>query len=155
MKVRIAAHARNANYLALVIDVKREIAEPLCRSAQIAQIGHRARFPKQCVIRLEIEQSILIESCARAGRAGNLAVVVDCHGHSVRVSSKGRKLLDLALLPDGRLKLEFLRGRAARVRRGVFSESDDIASTVDLVGLAVIAPESWQRNHHAVLPQRR
>src|SRR5580658_1725114 len=103
--------------------------------------------------RLETDQVIRIEggTCTRC--SDNLAVVVDRFGNSLQVPSECGELLDLALLPDGRLKLELLGSRTARVRRGILGESDDIASTVDLVGRAVVASQCRQRNHHAVFPK--
>ncbi len=139
MKVHVAAQAGNANHFTLVIDVKREISETLCRSTQVAQVSHRACFPKQGVQRLETDQVIRVEGGACTRCAGNLAVVVDRFGNSLRVPSECGELLDLALLPDGRLKLELLRGWAVRVQRGVLREPGHNASTVDLVGRAVVA----------------
>ena len=124
-------------------------------------MGRAIFLPKQGMSGTEIELGERIEARAVSREADDLAEVVDSGGKSFPVLAGYSELLDLAIFPDDRLKLELLGSLAIQVRRSVLRKSDHVASIVDLVDRTVVALdavlvyEHRELLNHAILPSER
>src|SRR5215472_8517386 len=143
----VAGQVRGTDDLTLIVDVK-SIAQH--RASEVAEVGCPAVLPEQGVVRSQ-------RVYAQTREADGLTSVVDRRSLSVRVSSKCRKFLDVAVSPDDRLKLQNLggdRGIAGWVWRGNLRLPGDLAPAVNSGDEAVIASQRRQRGHHPLLPEK-
>jgi hypothetical protein len=117
------------------------------RASEAAEVSHCIVLP---------EHGVSNRCCAIIKRsAHNLAAIVDPFGFSRRVAGERQEFVGLALFPEDRLKLEYLGGHAGWVMSGIFRQASHLTPVVDAVSESVVAPQRWERRHHAVLPNKR
>lgn len=116
VKGYVARDVRKTNHLIMFIEIKGQNSLVAARSAEVAEVGHCAFLPEQCVKSRNIFRGIRVEGRARSRRANHIAVIVCPEGDSVRVTRECTEFPDLAFPPGDRLELvERLARRAARV----------------------------------------
>jgi hypothetical protein len=140
------------NYMASIVNCASVVSRDAASSAEIAEVGHCAIFPEQCVTLHEIKPAIRIERGTSAQRANDLAAVVDLGSHSVRVARVRVEFIEYAILPNDRLKLVYgtARGRVLEVS---LCQPGHFTTVVDAVGEAIGAAQRGELSHHAVLPR--